>query len=822
MLNKKALAAAVGVPAQYQIERSLRFNSADSAYLSRTPASAGNRKTWTWSGWVKRSALGTDQGLFARSDSSGNTHTGFMFVSDNTFRLFSDNSIVDLITSQVFRDVSSWYHIVVALDTTQATASNRAKIYVNGSQITAFSTATYPAQNTDLQINTSNPHGLGSYHQFSSGWYFNGYMANIDFVDGQALTPSSFGETDADTGVWKPKAFSGTYGTNGFYLDFSDNSGTTSTTLGKDYSGNSNNWTPNNFSVTAGVGNDSLVDTPTPYGTDTGAGGEVRGNYGTLNPTGSNSSFTFTNGNLDVSYNVSNSFATRGYGSFAAPSGKWYFEATITAVDSGALMTVGVGNPTGPTTANPTNSTGYNDVSYRADGAVLVEGVSTSYSSYTTNDVIGIAVDVDSGKVWVAKNNTWQNSGAPASGTGSIASGLTGSFAALFRPLNGSMSFNFGQRPFAYTAPSGFKALCTTNLATPAIGATSSTQANDYFDTGLYTGNGSATSRAISGPPNPDFVWIKSRSGAASHALYDVNRGFGKRLYSNGTDAEYDYGSTLLTPTSTGFNLTTADADHNTNNTTYAAWQWKGGGTGVSNTAGTITSTVSANTTAGFSIVTYTGNGTNGATVGHGLGVKPGMFIVKRRDSSPSGWFVYHTSLDFGTSASSGYVQLNTDAGKESSDDQTVFGDGSTFISPTSTVFTLGNFTNVNGNNGTFVAYCFAPVAGFSAFGSYTGNGSTDGPFVYTGFRPAYILLKNSSSSGYNWDVIDNKRNTYNVVDNHLFPDTSGAEQTLATNQIDFVSNGFKNRTGNFLNVNGQTYVYAAFAENPFKYSLAR
>ena len=198
------------------------------------------------------------------------------------------------------------------------------------------------------------------------------------------------------------------------------------------------------------------------------------------------------------------------------------------------------------------------------------------------------------------------------------------------------------------------------------------------------------------------------------------------------------------------------------------------------------------------------------------------MFIVKRRDSSPSGWFVYHTSLDFGTSASSGYVQLNTDAGKESSDDQTVFGDGSTFISPTSTVFTLGNFTNVNGNNGTFVAYCFAPVAGFSAFGSYTGNGSTDGPFVYTGFRPAYILLKNSSSSGYNWDVIDNKRNTYNVVDNHLFPDTSGAEQTLATNQIDFVSNGFKNRTGNFLNVNGQTYVYAAFAENPFKYSLAR
>jgi 3D (Asp-Asp-Asp) domain-containing protein len=275
------LPTGIGPVTGYNIERSLRFNSADSAYLSRTPASAGNRKTWTWSGWIKRCATGTTHYFFSGgTGTSDTTAMGIRFTSDDTFRLTSYTTDYR-VSSSVYRDLSAWYHVVVAFDTTQATASNRIKIYINGSQVTTFSTSNDPTLNADYGINQAQSHSIGRWNQAANN-YTNGYMTEINFIDGQALTPSSFGETDSNTGVWKPKAFSGTYGTNGFYLNFSDNSGTTSTTLGKDSSGNGNNWTPNNFSVTAGAGNDSLVDSPTSYGTDTGVGGEVRGNYATF------------------------------------------------------------------------------------------------------------------------------------------------------------------------------------------------------------------------------------------------------------------------------------------------------------------------------------------------------------------------------------------------------------------------------------------------------------------------------------------------------------------------------------------------------------
>jgi len=241
-----------GSPAGYQIERSLRFNSADSAYLSRTPASAGNRKTWTWSGWVKRSALGTTQFLEV-AYTGATTRSIIYFSSDNALSYFdqtSGSTNASIITTSLYRDVSSWYHIVIAIDTTQATSSNRAKLYVNGAQITSFSTATYPSQNFDTLFNATNNHNLGCSETAGTA-HFSGYLTEVNFIDGQALTPSDFGETDAATGVWKPKRYTGTYGTNGFYLNFSDNSNTTAATLGKDSSGNGNNWTPNGFSVAA-------------------------------------------------------------------------------------------------------------------------------------------------------------------------------------------------------------------------------------------------------------------------------------------------------------------------------------------------------------------------------------------------------------------------------------------------------------------------------------------------------------------------------------------------------------------------------------------
>ena len=235
------------------LERSLRFNDADSAYLTRTPSSAGDRRTWTWSGWVKRANAETNMNLFSVRESASvrtiiRITDGLDFLDDDiNFRLK---------TNQVFRDSTAWYHFVIVSNTTDSTSSNRLKVYVNGEQITSFSTSTYPSQNYEGQINNTYAHALGR-EGAQDNDYLEGYMAEVNFVDGQAYDPSYFGYTEFQTGIWKPKRYTGTYGTNGFYLNFSDNSGTSATTMGRDSSGNGNNFTPNNFAVS-----DSMIDTP--------------------------------------------------------------------------------------------------------------------------------------------------------------------------------------------------------------------------------------------------------------------------------------------------------------------------------------------------------------------------------------------------------------------------------------------------------------------------------------------------------------------------------------------------------------------------------
>jgi hypothetical protein len=713
------------------------------------------------------------------------------------------------ISTAKFRDVSAWYHIVVAVDTTQATAADRLKMWVNNQLITAFDVSSYlniPV-NTDTAVNSTNAHNIGRYT--GTGEHFDGYMTEINFIDGQALTPSSFGETDAQTGVWKPKAYSSTYGTNGFFLKFADNSGTTSTTLGKDSSGNSNNWTPNNFSVTAGAGNDSLVDSPTAYGTDTGVGGSVRGNYATLNPLAS--SGTFTNGNLDLA--VGSTAESSGIATMAVgASGKYYWEVLVTAV--GGDYMIGIYN--GQNTLNPTSSGTF--YGYRYNGQKVTVSGSTYGASYTTNDIIGVAVDMDAGTITFYKNGSSQ---------GQAFSGISGG---NFRPStylynNASKTANFGQRPFAYTAPSGFKALCTTNLPTPTIGATSTTQANDYMNVVLWTGNGSTT-RGITGVGfQPDFTWIKTRSGSSlNHTLFNaiVGGGANKGLASNTTaseaslndDATYGY---LNTFDSDGFTVAKGSSGGesytNASSYTYVAWNWNAGGSTVTNTSGTISAQVRANTTSGFSIVTYTGTGAN-ATVGHGLGVAPKMIIGKRR-SGVADWMVGHSGVNGGTTPFNYYLVLNSTAAQSA--DSTAWNN----TAPTSTVFSLGSGGNVNSNTATNVMYCFAEVAGYSAFGSYTGNGSTDGPFVYTGFRPRFVMIKRTDSTS-DWTVWDTSRNTYNQMNLALYPNLSNAEVTTSI-VIDTVSNGIKIRNSNAdTNASGGTYIYMALAESPFKFSLAR
>jgi len=807
----------------YQISRSLRFNSADSAYLERTPATATNRRTWTWSGWVKRSVIGSgSQSIFTGYWAS--TDAGYFNI---VFRSGDDLAIqtynIDVrITTQVFRDPSAWYHIVVAVDTTQASNTDRFKLYVNGAQITTFSSTGTVAQNTELAVNYNGAHYIGSLT--TSGALLNGYQTECYLIDGQALTPSSFGETNAQTGVWQPKAYSGSYGTNGFYLNFSDNSNTTAATLGKDYSGNGNNWTPNNFSVTAGAGNDSLVDSPTSYGTDTGVGGTVRGNYATLNPI-IPATVTVTNGNLDISSTADNNlYATLDTGT----TGKWYAEFTITSATNSSWPFMGTrkansllgGNTS---TFYPGVGTG-GEVAYLASGNKYIAGNVSAYgTSYTQNDVIGIAIDCDNGATYFSKNGVFQNSGVPTSGasktgaantwTGASQSFFIGAAVGSASSTLTSGTFNFGQRPFAYTAPSGFKALCTQNLPTPTIGATTATQAGKFFNPVLYTGNGSTQSVTGVGF-QPDWTWLKVRSTSGNHFLTDAVRGAGLTLYSNLTNAE-DNNSSLFTGfTSDGFNLAGGNATVNANGSTFVSWNWKANGSGSTNTAGSITSTVSANTTSGFSVLTYTGTGAV-ATIGHGLGVAPSMIIVKSRSTPSSSyaarWSTYHVSL-----GNTKVIRLeSTEAAATAS-----YWNNTT---PTSTVFSVdGDIYGANVSGVTYVAYVFAEVAGYSKFGSYTGNGSSDGPFVYCGFRPAFVLFKRTDATS-DWWMYDTKRSPSNVIDIILWPNYSDAEGTFSSIAIDILSNGFKPRSDNgTFNGSGGTYIFMAFAESPQKFSLAR
>ena len=446
--NGILLGAGADAVTGYQISRSLRFNSADSAYLNRTPGSAGNRKTWTWAGWVKRSKLGTYQYLLS-AFGGGSYRASILFDNTDTLTFSIGNISASITTAAVYRDVSAWYHVVVVLDTTQATQANGMKLYVNGVQQTVTASGTY-TQNGEGWINSTNEHLFG----YPGNYYLDAYLADVHFIDGSALDPTSFTETDAITGQLIPKAFSGSYGTNGFRLTFSDNSGTTATTLGKDAAG-SNNWTPNNFSVASGAGNDSLVDSPTGYGTDTGAGGEVRGTYCTWNPLSKGSDSTLSNGNLDIS--AAGSGSSRTWGTIGVSSGKWYFEFTQTS--GSYAQAVGIKSTFAADTLNNYFYWGYNG------NKVNASGTDTSYgATWTNNDVIGVAFDLDGGTITFYKNGTSQ---------GQAFSGITS--ATYFPYVNGysggswAGTANFGQRPFAYTAPSGYKALCSHNLPEPTI-----------------------------------------------------------------------------------------------------------------------------------------------------------------------------------------------------------------------------------------------------------------------------------------------------------------------------------------------------------------
>jgi hypothetical protein len=799
-----------GSPSGYQISRSVRLRSSASAYFNRTLTTPTSSQKFTWSGWTKRGKLDSSglQGIFCPY-SSGTVY-GYLAWYQDGIRIFdrlSGGTNYLLQTTAVYRDPSAWYHIVYAVDTTQATAANRVRLYVNGVEVTLFSTSTYPTQNNSTTTNSAIAHNIG--YDPSNVGYLDGYLTETNFIDGQALTPASFGETNPVTGVWQPKKYAGTYGTNGFYLNFSDNSAATAAAIGADYSGNGNDWTPNNISVTAGVTYDSMLDVPTLWAD----GGNGRGNYAVANPINAASGLTVSDGNLKIAASaVGSKFVNS---SIALPSsGAYYAEITFANAS-----TSNIGQTIGIALASRSLTAGYNVAGsyhfYASNtGSLLSNGTETGgLSAISANEVFQVAVDVTNSKMWIGRSNVWYNSTGGT--TGDPSTGANPTFTAAFADFFAfagfdttsavSANFNFGQRPFAYTPPTGFKALNTGNLPEPTI-----LKGNQYFDATLWDGNSTDARVITTNVGTVDFAWVKKRNGADDHRLANTVTGGNRHLQSNTTAVESTGTTVIQAFSGSTFTLGT-DNSVNATGGTYVGWTWKANGTpAVTNTAGSITSQVSAGANQGFSIVTYTGTGAN-ATVGHGLGVAPKMIITKPRNSADN-WISWHTSL-----GATGYIYLNNT--NASATGAAVW--NSTL--PSSTVFSIGTSSNINSSGQTQVAYCFSEVAGFSKFGSYTGNGSTDGPFVFCGFRPRFVLVKQSSSSGNNWVIYDTARDTYNECDSILYPNLANAEFSGTTVNLDILSNGFKPRDnwgGN--NQSGSTYIYAAFAENPFKNALAR
>ena len=762
----------------YQIEQSLRFNSADSHYLVKTfSSSPTSSTTQTFSWWAK--LLNTDganqfPGIYGRNAS---IECGFSYrntgdaTNPSGFRI--ENGSNQIRTSAKYRDFSAWMHCVMVFDTSNATSADRIRLYVNGERVTNFAAESQPGSGATVALLSTYTNGnyIGSY--IGGGNYGDFYLAEFHGIDGQALTADSFGEFD-DNGVWRPIAYSGSYGTNGFYLKF-DPSATNG--IGHDHSGNGNNWTANSF-TTSGTGTDVMSDTPT-------------NNFCTLNPLFQASNLT--NGNLQ--YNrVSPNIPDVGTIALPANQGKWYWEITLNSNNGDDSEWVfGVVKTTLPKGTVSGSYAAYQHASQtrRAYGT-LDNGPSWSLA---IGDVLGIGIDMTNGDFRLYKNGT-------------LISNWTGSVDTDFDHypfINGYWSgdnatMNFGQRAFEYTPPTDHVALCTANLPAPDIA-----DGSEYFNTLLWSGNG-VSGRAITGVGfQPDFLWIKRRNASVSHYLQNSIAGATYYMFSDDTVQERNLDDSVDSFDTDGFTLGN-DGGTNASGGTYVGWNWKANGSGSSNTAGSINSTVSANPSAGFSIVSYTGTGAN-ATVGHGLGVAPQFFFGRNRDDTSGllDWIVYHESI-----GNTGRLKLNTTGSTSTS---------STFFqntSPSSTVISIGTSNDINKLNDDYIMYCFAEVEGYSKFGSYTGNGNLDGVFNYCGFKPAWLLVKRTNTAA-NWHLVDSVRSPYNLVNTILLPDLSDQESTYSNGGVDFTSNGFKIRsTGQAFNNSGDSYIFVAFASHPF------
>ena len=820
----------IGQPTAQIIDGSLKFNGVNQ-HLTRTFSSGGNRRTFTLSYWIKEhgqkgtsptnnphvlwsgTAVETRGGMVHRGTAGADAGRIYMFnqVSNST-----DSAVW---TNSMHRDFSGWKHVVFKVDSTQGTGTNRVKIYINGvEQDDEYKTT--PSQNLQFQINIAQEHRIGrgipdDYGNFSLSQYY--------FIDGQALDASYFGFTDPLTNTWRPKKYTGTYGTTGFWLpmDNQDN-------FEKDRSGNGNHWTKNNFS---GTFNDPNVLKDSPSGAVFGGRAQTGitttssapANYCTFNPLDSNQ--THSNGNLTVVCNGGTS-PRAGTGTIVVSSGKYYWEVTLTAqTNQKGIIGVVEDEYDGNGSTIPNGSS--NGVFYFGEaGNKIIDNTSTSYgASYTVNDVIGVALNLDDGDITFYKNGSSQGKITTKTFTGAykLATGHGSS--------SGSSTYalNAGQKPFKYVPPQGFVPFNSASARPNKVIA----RPDQYVGVVRYTGNGSSNN--VTGFKfKPDLVWLKSR-GSGYHFLHDSVRGGTKAWFTNVTDNEYDYSPSGVTSfNSDGFTVNGAYGANYTS-TGYVSWCWRAGGNkntfniddvGYSSAAaagldgGTITPTgASVGTKQGFSIIGYTGTDNTSDTFTHGLTQKPDLVIIRNRDTDGHDGVVYSSTI-----GATARVDINGNDGTSTNVAQ--FNN----TEPTSSVFTIGTYDNVNKLNDKYICYLWHSVPGLQKFGGYTGNGSDDGPFIETGFRPALIWTRvyagSNVTNNAGWFIYDTQDDTNPYNDDYGNDQPGNRIQYANLNNainanddmgIDILSNGFRLRadSSGYSNWDGRSYFYAAFAEAP-------
>ena len=810
---------ASGAATDYEIERSVRLNRSDDSYFEISRSSDGNRKKWTFSTWLKVANHGNDLRGIIAYNGTGNNRENLTFQADGEIayqlRVGGSNK-ASVTTTGVFRDTNAWYHIVFIWDSDNGTSADRAIIYVNGvrQEVNTYIT---PASGASTYINSTTTHYINHDAHWGAGDYT---FAETYFIDGQAYDPTYFAETDSSTGEWKPIKYTSGFSGNSFYCNYNDNSGNTSTTIGKDSSGLGYNITPFNVSVTPSSGYDSLIDTPT-------------NNFPVFSPLYSfrqcGGSTSYSQGNLQLNTSAGSSGGELypfGFASFGIRSGKWYAEFTCKS-NNVAVGVAHTGQLDRDVTSNPYGAAASTSIIYTSRGEVRTNDAYASQSAptYGDNDIIGVALDLDNNKIYFHKNGSYINSGNPSTGSngftfGSVPTGVSGDF--IFScGSDGVQSItvtgNWGQQKtastsysdaggigsFNYSVPTGFKAVCFKNINDPVIALP-----EKHFDTRAYTGTGASNTQTLTGFDfSPDWVWGKSRTTSYNHGTFDTVRGATNRLWPNLTNAEAS-NNALTAFTSDGYTVGTDAFNENSQVT----WNWEAADSNTTNTDGTVSATIRANTTAGFSICAWTGTGSN-LTVGHGLGVKPAFYLVKgRAGSSGCDWFIYHHF--YGATKN---IRLNRNYAVSTTSD--LFNN----TEPTSSVFSIGDSSCINENGGTYITYVFAEVHGYSKFGRYFGNGNSSGAFIDLGFKPELIIIKNTTNT-HNWRMHDLTRQPQNMpssTDGHLLEPNNSVNETNEY-ELDFLSNGFKIRVNRiYSNNTDSNFAYFALAKSPFKYSRA-